>query len=262
MARVGIAIVTYNRPAHLRICLESVLRYCNFKAVHLSVFDDGSSYEVRDIVNDRCLTHRSKHNMGVVTSKNRALYYYSVVNPVETIIMLEDDTEVTSKTWIKDWYVATRNFGHMNYALPYFFDGGCHKYYSGGTGTTTDPFRFSLITGQCMTVQSRLVLTKVGYLNPKFKGFGYGHCEWSQRLVNTGFGGYKEKLDNHQLRYVYYSIRSGLRPLKSETFRDEQQVANNAEVMAIRDRLPPMVTEPWLNEDGKQSFLESICHKS
>ena len=180
--RVGVAIVAYNRLECLQRCLDSIFRSNSVPLIDsLAVFDDGSPYSLSaEIDFPEGLSSRvfqSSVNHGVIVNKNRALYYFAEVDPVDIVIILEDDVVVSSSDWISPWIDSVNLHGHMNYSPGYFRIPAYEKYWlrPDSKGTPEDPFSYSVVTGQCTALRVELIRSKVGYLNPQFQGYGHGH---------------------------------------------------------------------------------------
>lgn len=255
-ATTGIGIITYNRPELLRECLDSVLKFtASERHIHLAVFDDCSDYNIHSVVQGRCPVKRSLSNQGVVYTKNRALYYFASTIKTKRIILLEDDMLVTSKSWLPTWEKACKIHGHINYSAPWFFSDELKGYFLGGEGSAINPHRFVIVTGQCTAVRRALIRNSVGYINPEFKGYGYGHVEWSDRLAALGHGGFIAPG-----KKAYYSIAEGLQPLSSESLKVAEQIEMNEKTFArlSQDPSQQFVGTPWLNRREKRLFLADL----
>lgn len=253
-AETGIAIITYNRPDHFRQCLESVLAFTQeYPHAQVAVFDDCSDYDVHGVAQNRCPVKKSQSNQGAAHTKNRALFYFTKTFKTRNIILLEDDMIVTSKEWLPAWEEACKIHGHINYTAPWFFTNELKRYFQGGTGSPADPHRFSIITGQCSAVKRSLIRKGVGYLNPSFKGYGYAHVEWSDRLISLGHGG-----SIVPGRKTYYSISKGIAPLPSESNKNPDEMSTNRQTFQTLTSDPSkrFIRKPWLNRIEKRVFLQ------
>jgi glycosyltransferase involved in cell wall biosynthesis len=252
-AKTGIAIITYNRPSHLRQCLESVLEFTQaYPRAQVAVFDDYSDYDIDNTVQDRCPVKKSRSNLGVVCTKNRALFYFAKTIKTRNIILLEDDMIVTSKQWLPTWEEACKIHGHINYTAPWFFSKELKQYFQGGSGSPDDPHQFGIVTGQCSAVRRSLVRNTVGYLNPRFKGYGYVHVEWTDRLISLGHGG-----SVVPGRKTYFSINEGIAPLRSESLKDPHELRANHQTFKdiTSDPNNQFISRPWLNRMERRVFL-------
>ena len=99
---IGIAITTYNRREQLLRLVHSLRQHCRDQ-VHLAVFDDGSSDGTAAAVAPLVDAVLEAPNAGIPTNKNRALFYFLALQPVDQLILLEDDVVVTSPRWLRIW---------------------------------------------------------------------------------------------------------------------------------------------------------------
>ena len=86
--RIGIAITTYNRRDQLLRLVHSLRQHCRDQ-VHLAVFDDGSSDGTAAAVAPLVDAVLEAPNGGIPTNKNRALFYFLALQPVDQLILLE-----------------------------------------------------------------------------------------------------------------------------------------------------------------------------
>jgi len=245
--KVGFGVITYNRPDNLAKCLIQISENTPKKdGYHFAVFDDGSPYSINIKSSDMFKVFQGKVNHGVVVNKNRALYYFAEINPVDIIIMLEDDTSPDVMGWEQPWIKATEKFGHINYRMDSWTD----KYINskGTTGEWDSPHEFTLLTGQVHGVKVEYIKEKIGYMHPGFKGWGYAHCEWTERFLRNNLGG---SLGRHK------AINDGISLQKSETHKNRQQMEANRKVRnKLIQNKQGFVKEPWLNDEQKKAFLQ------
>jgi glycosyltransferase involved in cell wall biosynthesis len=258
--RVGVAIVAYNRLECLQRCLHSIFRSESLSRIDsLAVFDDGSSYDLSaeiDFPESLCAkVFQSAANHGVIVNKNRALYYFAEIDPVDIVIILEDDVVVSDGDWLSSWVQSVEIHGHMNYSPGYFRIPEYKKFWlrPDSKGTPQDPFSYSVVTGQCTALSAELIRSKVGYLNPQFQGYGHGHVEWASRLVRLGYGGHWS--DN--LPRAFYAIRSGVEIQPAASNKNQKEIDRNKKIM---DRLianpdATFVQHPWLDDVSRDVFL-------
>ena len=213
---VGIGITTFNRKGMLCRCIERVRRHTNAPFI-LFVADDGSEDGTTEILAESGVTYVSPSNRGIAWNKNRALFYLHEVARCEYIILLEDDTYPNKDGWEQDWIEAIKLYGHVN-LYPSHWKVNCE----GGTGTPADPFLGKSLTGQC-TGFSREAMTLVGYLDTRFRHYGFEHVEHTERFMRAGFGGdYTEPKG-----FLPYLISSHLRVEGLDKAPDEDGIRQN-----------------------------------
>ena len=194
---IGLGIITYNREIALKSLLNSL--YLNGvldQSSNIIVCDDCSSYDIKSLTNDyNVKLVQTKGNMGVVYSKNNALYNLFEKQNCDNVLLLEDDVICISNQLLPLWDNIINIFNHVNYLHPHDFD----KYY------TYEPDKVYLtprLTAQAMGI-SRKVFDDIGYFNPLFKGYGYGHTEYSERALRMGYGG---------KMFKYYATKGFIQP--------------------------------------------------
>ncbi len=246
MARIGIGIVTYNRLGVLKSTIERVRDLTLSPSVDWVVADDGSSDGTIAWLRANHVPMVGGVNMGIAWNKNRALFLLSKILVCETIILLEDDTCPAEPGWEAAWVEAVRRWGHINLAVPWIEDR-----FQSGAGTPEDPFLCPVATGQC-TAFSRDSLLFGGYLDSRFKGYGYEHGEHSRRLVRAGYGGIDETPYMTQ-RVAYRLIHGALAMVDTDSYSDTEQVDRNLTLAAdIQNEQTPRA--PWRTDAELRQF--------
>ncbi|GJD50698.1 hypothetical protein OPKNFCMD_3443 [Methylobacterium crusticola] len=182
MTRLGIGITTYDRVHRLAGTLDSVARH-TATPHRLVVADDGSGDGTRDLLRARRVRHIPGPNRGIAWNKNRLLYYFTHVDPHDVIVLLEDDTFPHADGWERPWIEAARRYGHANFASP-----GLDALYTGGSGLPGDPYRSPVTSANCAAF-GRAALLAVGFMDTRFRRYGYEHGEHTERLIRAGYGG-------------------------------------------------------------------------
>jgi len=197
--RRGVAIVHYNRHEHLGKVILSV-QETSPKGTKIVVCDDGSSFE-RKLENMGVLSVEAVcrklevvlikgPNLGVAANKNRALW---ALQDCHFICILEDDLAPTGAGWFEVYEKA-------------FSLSGCHHFcrVEDKEIPETIPAFSSFLNGHGLTpvfgssprgdftFLTQDVIKKVGAFNPKFRGVGHAHGEWSKRVANSGLIGHPQ----------------------------------------------------------------------
>jgi len=233
---VGIGIVTYNRRQLLADCVARVQQLVR-RPYRLVVADDGSTDDTVHWCTQNNVKVITGAHRGIAYNKNRALYalYEAGCDPV---ITLEDDTQPSAPDWLDTWVLATRYWDHINFAR--------HNDQFGiynGAGTPEDPWMCMAVSAQCAATR-RHVLTDVGYFDPRFKGYGHEHTEWTWRIGRAGYWGAKQRL----------AMTYGLTEADTPSYYNAEEIAKNAELMATIAG-EPIRREPWTTEKEKAIFL-------
>lgn len=110
--KVGVGIVTYNRPAGLRKLLDSL---AGAPVDEIIVVNDGKIYQEFDDL-DATIIHNEK-NLGVGKSKNIALRHLQKKG-VEYFFLIEDDIYIKDSNVFREYIKAARVSGiqHFNYS--------------------------------------------------------------------------------------------------------------------------------------------------
>ncbi|MDP5254346.1 MULTISPECIES: glycosyltransferase family 2 protein [unclassified Vibrio] len=244
---IGIGIITFNRIHDLQKTIKSVKENTSDK-VNVFVADDGSTDGTSEWCQENNIPHSQGSNKGVVRNKNRALYYLYEKKKCDIIILLEDDCRPTTPGWVEDWAVASFLWGHINYAHRRIIQR--KDALIEGNGEPYDPFICKLVTGQCTGCFSK-ALSKVGYLDPRFSGYGAGHVEWTERFIKHGYNG-----SNSTLK-VFPAINSGLHSDDAPTFKDEEQLKRNQELKRSMEN-DQSYRLPWKDEVDMHEFMSEI----
>jgi glycosyltransferase involved in cell wall biosynthesis len=187
----GIALVHYNRPAYLREVAESIQDTMP-EGTKLVVCDDGSEFDVGSQLPKGTLLIKGP-NKGVAANKNRALW---ALQDCHFISIIEDDLLPVEKGWFEIYEKAVciteeHHFcrvqdKELQETVPKFTEFLAKFSYTPIYGPTPRG-DFTFLTSE--------VVRQVGAFNPLFKGAGYAHGEWSNRVVKSG-------LLNHPLKWM------------------------------------------------------------
>jgi glycosyltransferase involved in cell wall biosynthesis len=196
--KLGIGVISCNRPHQLSECLDTVKRYTD-AAYELVVADDGSDDETKAVIVERSARMITGQNMGVAWNKNRAIYVLSNIFACDVVLLVEEDTFPIRRGWQENWVNASLRFGHVNLAGHWF-----RRNFVGGSGTVEDPIISRAFSGQ-VTGFSREAIANVGYLDSRFRGFGGGHVDHTRRMVRAGYGGFVKDAQT-----LFYLVEGGV----------------------------------------------------
>ena len=244
---VGIGVITFNRKDHLAKTVEAIKAFTTGD-YQLVVADDGSKDDTVEWCEKNNVAHTNCANKGVVRNKNRALYYLNEIKKVDVLILLEDDCRPNKENWQKEWVIAALLWGHINYAHKRIIKK--EDAVLSGTGSSTLPYLCKLVTGQC-TACSKDAMENIGYLDPRFSGYGAGHVEWTERFIRQGYNGTTEK------HWVYPAISTGLNSDDAPTFKNPEQLEKNR---ALKKKISKDVhkREAWIGNEERNEFLSEI----
>jgi glycosyltransferase involved in cell wall biosynthesis len=188
---------------------------------HLVVADDGSTDETTALCARQNVTCITGKNMGIAWNKNRALFFLDRIMECDVIILLEDDSYPNNFGWQANWVEGAERWGHANFAVePLRAD------FLSGEGSVVHPYVSSSVSGQCAAF-SHSALSVCGYLDSRFKGYGYEHAEHSARLVRSGFGGEMKISKRGEEDPHFYLLAADLSVSPVESYRDEDSLDAN-----------------------------------
>ena len=248
--KVGVAIVTYNRIDYVKKNVEAVKELSSLP-INLLVADDGSSDGTIEWCKKEKVACISAENSGVFRNKNRALYYLREVEKSDVIILLEDDCRPKIKGWDIEWVLASLFWGHVNHLCNDAMEAGGISQWN---GTRYNPYFSKEFSGQC-TGCSADALNKIGFLDPNFSGYGYGHIEWAERFLNCSYNGAFSKKG-----YRFPCISYGLFSENISTEKNVEQIENNRKIKFLLQG-DVAYKRPWSNDKDKALFLSEVSCK-
>lgn len=257
---LGIGIITYNRRETLKKCVQGVLEHTR-SPYALVVADDGSTDGTADALRALDVEYLTGPNGGAGRNKNRALLALLHLTDCDPIILLEDDCIPSAPGWEARWVEAAARLHHCNVVLPSWEPWFAERRRPGGDGTPGSPYWWEGFTGQC-TVSSRWALSRVGFLEPLFQGFGEEHVEWTRRFGRLlGWPAAQEW--SGQYRWGGYDTpmidAPDLAFPDAGTFFDAEQTATNQEIHALIKDGP--IYRPPARTAGEQEALAASVGK-
>jgi glycosyltransferase involved in cell wall biosynthesis len=193
----GVAICHFNRHHTLRKVVEGVKNTVP-DGTRIVVCDDGSKHEAKlkemmiDSVEDICreleVVLIKGPNLGVAANKNRALW---ALQDCHYLCILEDDLVPVEPGWFEIYEKAAQLSNCHHFCRVQ--DKEIHETVPAFTaflkkhGLT--PVFASSPRGD-LTFLTKTVIKRVGAFNPKFRGAGYAHGEWSKRVAAAGLIGH------------------------------------------------------------------------
>jgi glycosyltransferase involved in cell wall biosynthesis len=198
----GVAICHYNRHEHLVKIIQAV-KDTTPEGTKIVVCDDGSTrfpkleksniLSVGTICREAGVILIQGPNLGVAANKNRALWG---LQDCQFICILEDDLVPNKGGWFETYQKASVLSGCHHFCriqdkvvpetVPTFTE------YLTSHGVT--PIFASSPRGD-LTFLTQRVVREVGAFNPKFRGAGYAHGEWSARVARA-------ELIGHPLKWI------------------------------------------------------------
>jgi glycosyltransferase involved in cell wall biosynthesis len=248
--KLGIGIITYNRDQQFGICLKAIEDHTKTQCV-LVVADDGSTDFTAGFCRDMKLWHVTGRNRGVAWNKNRALFSLFAIARCDVAILLEDDAVPIENNWEHDWITASLRWGHINFAGNWFPAGSRIS----GAGTPADPFLSTAVSGQVEGFSADAIRYG-GYLDSRFRGYGFAHVEQSRRLIRCGYGGHEAKLDGKK-QPLYALIESPVAVVHQRSSGSDADRERNGRLIGqvLEDT---SYRAPWTNETEMTEFRAEI----
>jgi len=247
--KIGLGIVTYNRPNYLRQCLEALKENDSGGADYIIVYDDGSDEkyddEYEDTIQDKypLLPYIfNKTNKGVAHAKNELLKKL-IETGCEHIFIIEDDILMqhpdTCKLYID--YAKMVGVKHLNFALHGPMNIGKKRTYLGTTVYPNCVGAFSYYHKEC--------IDKVGYFDENFYN-AFEHVYHTYKIAEAGlttpFWYFADHpMSDRLLKEIPGSIdNSSIRT--SEDWQDNVKKAQQHWIKKEGTWLPPR--PPWVTE--------------
>lgn len=243
---IGIGVVTYNRLERLQQVIRAI-QDMTVAPYRLVVADDGSSDGTAAWCRENSISVITGQNRGVCWNKNRALYALTEAG-CDPILLVEDDIYPVESGWEEKWRVATDKWGHVSYAHPKLL-----PWLISGSGTPEDPYVNRKASAQCASIGATH-MQKLGYFDTRFKGYGVGHAEWTSRAHRLGVGFVPTIIEDGQTAKANLYIFGGLQHEDAPSYRDNQSVARNRELMHTTKR-EAVRREPWSSDEERELFL-------
>jgi glycosyltransferase involved in cell wall biosynthesis len=243
---LGIGIATFNRRERLARLVTELAGH-TLTQHRIVVADDGSIDGSPQWCRENGLTVITGSHHGVARNKNRALFALAALG-CDPLILLEDDLVPTEPGWEREWIRGTRLWHHLGYRHPKI-----SEHDLSGSGTAEDPILNRGWTAQCLSVSAR-VIESVGYLDPRFQGWGHEHGEWTNRIQRAGYGFREAQLSDGRVVKTQLYLWGGIALEDAPSYRDNNQVAANLQLVErIAD--DPIFRRPWITPDERSACL-------
>lgn len=184
--RVNITVVTHQRLALTRLCLESLLPTLVGKAVRVTVVDNGSSDGSREYLAalagnwPQMVVHLLPRNMGVAVAAN----YGWADCDADYYLKLDNDIEILKADWLDTLLAiadANPDLGQVGYC--------CCSWHEAETVTLHSGQRFhsgEACNGACVLIPRR-VHEELGFWNEDYGLYGYEDLDYSHRALLRGY---------------------------------------------------------------------------
>lgn len=185
MSKIGLGIVTYNRPEYLRQCMAGVIKHLLPLAGEVIICNDGSSEEqyktYRSVYSElprEIVIYNFFNNRGVAGAKNTLLRHL-IAFDCEYIFLLEDDIVPDSPMAFMGYIEASKATGieHLSFAH--------HGDMNPGPLATRGSLELYPNAVGAYCFYTRKVIESVGYFDEHFKN-AWEHVEHTNRIAKAG----------------------------------------------------------------------------
>lgn len=179
MVKIGIGIPTYNRLPSLQQVIKDIKKFVQIP-YDLFVAIDGSTDGTINWIKDIC-SYTVQPRQGVCSVKNAILKHF---RNYDYIFIIEDDMRILKPGIIELYLKAIIDFKiqHFNFLHP----SQIHPTKKPPCTIENITIAYSSMLGGGFSTYTKEIINKVGGFNPKFKGYGHGHCEYTLRISRVG----------------------------------------------------------------------------
>lgn len=181
MPKIGIGLCTYNRPEKALEIMQAIRNSTD--NVRLVCAIDGGDFLRYDLkrASELCDELIIGENRGMIENKNRLLVY---LQNFDCVFLMDDDLVPIKKGWLELYLEALKVSGyeHLNYIHE------IAKYTKLSEVKYTDEITLEYYKdlGGALMVMTKKCLDTVGILDPEYKFYGYGHCDYTRRCQMAG----------------------------------------------------------------------------
>ena len=232
--KVGIGVISYNRPKECKEVCEAILRTVNQEAHAIQTICalDTENKDGYEWVEEN-FGLISRPNKGIAVNKNRALKH---LKDNDLIFLFEDDFKPIKKSWI-ELYATAINETQMQHFNHIRLDHRTKMLGQQRYPTITLLF-YEKNTAQLM-VFTKNVVEKVGAFDPEYGLYGFEHSDYTRRCKNIGLCLPKSHNVNHFLLEgdLFFEEMPVEPCLDEETMNESIKKANDYYMKYNKDRI-------------------------
>lgn len=174
---IGLGVITYNRLASLKVCLQSIEKFAS-EPYKLVIVDDGSKDGTERFLREHRYFCVLGHNVGVAGNKNRAL---SALRDCENIFLIEDDARILRRGWERLFLEASKATAEQHFSF-------CSEPLKQDIKREVPPYTVVYRTAWrgYFLFLTREVLLRVGGFDLRFGRYGYEHVDFTYRVWKAG----------------------------------------------------------------------------
>ena len=282
--KIGVGIITCNRPHYLKVLLDSISEDCGIN--ELIVVNDGKPLcdDVASIGEEYDFSHvswlQNKENLGVGKSKNKALKYL-FEKGCDFIFLIEDDMVILDPSVFKQYIKASKVSGiqHFNYGPGSPFN--CKQtlqhfdlYNRHLLDQTSEPdprlvvdyktqkiSLYTHVTGM-FSFYTKNVLNEIGFIDETYKN-AWEHVDHTYQIIKAGchppFWWFADIFDSHKfIASQKDAIENSTTSKNTKEWLDN--VRENAEIYKSKNGWYPAMT-PQSTQEEVVTALKHIKNK-
>ena len=238
MKPIGIGCPTFNRLESLKNTITSIEKFCKIP-YHLYISIDGSNDGTLEWVKSKKYEYHMQPRTGVCSVKNKILkrfenYDYSFI--------IEDDTRLIRNGAFELYINAINKFKihHFNFLIPQQRIKACPDRRIGNLIVM-----YSKLLGGVFSTFTKDIIKRVGFFNSEFKGYGYGHCEYTLRVSRAKLTSQWGKFA-HLINAEHYIIaNNSLRRATGEFKKIVDDKKRNSKILEITMRNSRLIYIPY-----------------
>lgn len=238
MKPIGIGIPTFNRLESLKRTIASIEKHCKIP-FHLFVSVDGSTDGTVKWLKSKGYEYHMQPRKGVCSVKNRILKRFARYN---YSFIIEDDTRLIRDGALELYISAINKFKihHFNFLIPQQRVKAC-----GNKRVGNLVVMYSKLLGGVLSTFTKDVIKRVGYFNPEFKGYGYGHCEYTLRAARVRLTSPWGKFAHLTNAEHYIVANNSLRRASGEIDKIKKDKKRNSKILENTIHNPRLIYIPY-----------------
>lgn len=196
-AKIGLGLITYNRPKYFKVAIQSVLKHLDMLD-EIVVYRDGGNYEDQytRIMYDyagKVTWINKKDNQGVAAAKNFCLKALTEMG-CDYLFLMEDDIEVLDRKAVVSYLAAHKMTGYPHLLWAHHGD---NNVMNAIVTKEALPLVFWPNCVGAFNFYTREAIEQVGYFDENFKN-AYEHVEHSWRIFkeHLTYGWWPDVMDS------------------------------------------------------------------
>ena len=209
--KIGVGIITYNRPHAIKRLLESIFRFTDMSNIDIFISDESTNEITKCYLNTiKDITYVHEDHRGVAANTNRVL---RLLEPYTNKLLLNDDVEILKSGWHDLYSSASR----LTNVQSFCFNAPNHY-----GDVVVNNSKVQTVNG--VTIRSikdkpqgaiisltDLIFRHVGYFDEDFGFYGMEHVDYCERIASLQTKGYHDLNNSSE----YFKIHKEVSALSS-----------------------------------------------